>query len=151
MANNSSNDTLRSRTESERGIVVKFSDLQTRIQPPEGMIRDHWHQHPKGRGWVERTTTIDPTAYVGPKAIVMGTAHVLGMSRIEGNAFVSGSVIVRDSVVTGAAAVIGRAVITKSFIGGSAQIAGFSVVQSQRRTKGRLDQPKRLLKQRSLA
>jgi NDP-sugar pyrophosphorylase family protein len=127
----------------ENGTSVKFDDLQTRIQPPEGMVRSAWKQHPNGGGWVARSASVDDSVFIGPDAIVMESAHVTGKSRIEKKAIISGGAVVIDSVVTDDAEVSGMAKVLKSHVGGSAEVRGTAILDSKRRTNGRVNQPDR--------
>ncbi len=46
-------------------------------------VREGWHRHPNGGGWVQDTAHVDPTAYVGPSAEVSGSAWVYGTAQVS--------------------------------------------------------------------
>lgn len=111
--------------------AIEFGDLGRRVQPPEGLRRENWDQHPNGGGWVERTATVEPTAFVGPNAIVMDDAQVLGFAKIEGEATVGGDCVVADrAVVTDRSRVNEMArVLGSSRVSGNASVEGYAVLR----------------------
>ena len=44
-------------------------------------IRNHWHKHPNGGGWVENCSVVMPGVFVGPEACVSGKYSYLDCNR----------------------------------------------------------------------
>ena len=120
---------------------MTFAELQSKlcwlvINPEE------WHQHPKGRGWVQNSATIEPSAtvkgivfgdaWVFDNAWVSGDAWVFGDARVSGNAWVSG-----DARVSGNAWVSGNArVFDNAWVSGDARVSGDAWVFDNARVSG---------------
>ena len=78
-------------------------------------IKENWHQHNNGKGWVYSTARVDDSAYVGSDAQVSGDAQVYGNARVSGDAQVYG-----NAWVSGSARVSGDAwVLSPLYIQGS--------------------------------
>jgi carbonic anhydrase/acetyltransferase-like protein (isoleucine patch superfamily) len=96
------------------------------------------HQHPKGRGWVADTATVEEMAYVDLGAKVYGdarvwsNAYVSGEARVYGNTQVFGNATICDNArVYGYAHVFGYAVV-----GGNARVYGEARVNGDARIYG---------------
>ena len=72
---------------------AKIMDADT----PE--VREGWHRHPNGGGWVEDTATVAPEAWVGMFGVACGNCWVGPKARIWGGV-ISGGVI-WDGVISG--------------------------------------------------
>jgi|HubBroStandDraft_4_1064222.scaffolds.fasta_scaffold218944_2 UDP-3-O-[3-hydroxymyristoyl] glucosamine N-acyltransferase len=116
-----------------RALVLQFPEprmpfrhLASRIQPPEGLLKEEWEMHPNGGGWVQKTAFVAKTAYVGPYAIISGEARVLDNARIVDEASITDlALIAGAAVVGGRAAVGGHATIFGSArVLGDAQLGG---------------------------
>jgi len=48
-------------------------------------VRDGWHRHLNGGGWVQDTAAVEASAFVGPDAWVFDDAWVYGDARVYGD------------------------------------------------------------------
>ena len=101
-------------------------------------IKENWHQHNNGKGWVYSTARVDDSAYVGSDAQVSGDAQVYGNARVSGDAQVSG-----DARVSGSARVYGNARVSgdarvygNARVSGDAQVYGNAWVSGSARVSG---------------
>lgn len=103
---------------------------------------DTWHQHPKGRGWVENTATVYEQVFVGPGVVVSGHVQIhygssawgrarigghailMGHCKIYGNARVDGNARLAGTCVFGSAHVCGNAQLGLCTVNGNALIEG---------------------------
>ena len=116
--------------------IVKFEELASRVEPPQGLIRSEWNQHknPDGSlgGWVQNTAHVDPSVFLALGAVVtdmakvrehakiLDTAHIGGWAVISGQATVSD-----DATVIDAAQVSGDCILK-----GTVMVRGDSVLTS---------------------
>ena len=77
----------------------------TKKTPAENMdaetpeVREGWHRHPNGGGWVEDTATVAPEAWVGPLGVACGNCWVGPKARIWGGVINGGEI--RGGVIWG--------------------------------------------------
>jgi len=132
----SSTGSSRARSRTTSRYLMDFDELARRIQPPQGLIRDEWHQHknPDGSigGWIENTAHVATTAYVGPDALVLNSAEILDHARLLDSACASGwcvipgqAIVSEQGKVTDAARVGGQTVVR-----GDTVIRGDTVLKS---------------------
>jgi len=105
---------------------LPFQRLAARIQPPEGLLREDWANHPNGGGWVQKTAFAAETAYIGPRAIISGNARVLDFARVLDEASITDRAMIwGDAVIAGTAHVGGNAkIFGTACIAGSARVGG---------------------------
>jgi len=97
---------------------------------------NHWHQHPRGLGWVEDTAHVAESAYVGPDAQVFEYARVCEDAQVFENARVYGNArvcryaqVYGDARVSENARVSGNArVYGHARVSGDAQVYGYARV-----------------------
>jgi carbonic anhydrase/acetyltransferase-like protein (isoleucine patch superfamily) len=107
--------------------TVGFEELETRVQPVHGLLRDEWHQHPYGGGWVQNTARVDPTAYIAPEALVLGRSRVLGRACVLDQACIKG-----NATVAGHAKVCEQARVSDSaHLSGTCFVTGTALIRGQ--------------------
>ena len=77
---------------------AKIMDADT----PE--VREGWHRHPNGGGWVEDTATVAPEAWVGMFGVACGNCWVGPKARIWGGVISGGEIrggVIRGGVIWG--------------------------------------------------
>ena len=72
---------------------AKIMDADT----PE--VREGWHRHPNGGGWVEDTAFVAPEAWVGPLGVACGNCWVGPKARIWVGVINGGEI--RGGVISG--------------------------------------------------
>ena len=109
---------------------MTFLELEKRLGLK--LVKEEWHQHPNGGGWVQNTASVEEAAFIGPRAIVSDKARVSGVARVSGEALVSGEARVSgDAQVSGEARVSGKARVS-----GEAQVSGVAWVSGEAQVSG---------------
>ena len=107
---------------------MTFLELEKRLGLK--LVKEEWHQHPNGGGWVQNTASVEEAAFIGPRAIVSDKARVSGVARVSGEALVSGEARVSgDAQVSGEARVSGKARVSgEAQVSGKARVYGEALV-----------------------
>lgn len=92
------------------------------------------HQHKNGKGWVEKTASVDPDCFVGPDCYVLDKAVMYGSARLEEGsslqdfAKAGSDAVVRHSSLRDSVHVYGGAIVANSRLGNNACVGGRSRV-----------------------